>query len=88
MQPSSLGPVVVNERTAVATAFAFAQFVGEAAITGDRYGMPNAVRMREPGYLGEGWQRPRMGCSVNFAGLSRLFASVRTTCGLTGPVRS
>jgi len=39
------GPVVVNERTTVATGFAFAQFVDGLAIDGNRYGMLNAVRM-------------------------------------------
>ena len=39
------GPVVVNERTTVATGFAFAQFVDGSAIEGNRYGMLNAVRM-------------------------------------------
>ena len=39
------GPVVVNERTTVATGFAFAQFVRQSAIEGNRYGMLNAVRM-------------------------------------------
>lgn len=39
------GPVVVNERTTVATGFAFAQFVDGSAIGGNRYGMLNAVRM-------------------------------------------
>jgi hypothetical protein len=39
------GSVVVNERTTVATGFAFAQFVDGAAIEGNRYGMLNAIRM-------------------------------------------
>ena len=39
------GTVVVNERTTVATGFAFAQFVDGSAIGGNRYGMFNAVRM-------------------------------------------
>jgi hypothetical protein len=39
------GPVVVNERTTVATGFAFAHFVRGSAIDGNRYGMLNAVRM-------------------------------------------
>jgi hypothetical protein len=39
------GPVVVNERTTVATGFAFAQFVDGSAIAGNRYGMLNAIRM-------------------------------------------
>ena len=39
------GPVVVNERTTVATGFAFAQFVDGSAIEGNRYGMLNAIRM-------------------------------------------
>jgi hypothetical protein len=39
------GPVVVNERTTVATGFAFAQFVDGSEIEGNRYGMLNAVRM-------------------------------------------
>ncbi|MDF0651742.1 MAG: hypothetical protein P0121_09775 [Nitrospira sp.] len=39
------GPVVVNERTTVATGFAFAQFVDGWAIEGNRVGMLNAVRM-------------------------------------------
>ena len=37
--------MVVNERTTVATGFAFAQFVDGAAIDGNRHGMLNAVRM-------------------------------------------
>jgi hypothetical protein len=37
--------VVVNERTTVATGFAFAQFVDGKAIKGNRYGMLNAVHM-------------------------------------------
>ena len=37
--------VVVNERTTVATANAFAQFVGSASIQGNFYGMKNAVSM-------------------------------------------
>ena len=39
------GPVVVNERTTVATGFAFAQFVEGSAIEGNPYGMLNAIRM-------------------------------------------
>ncbi len=39
------GPVVVNERTTVATGFAFAQFVNGAAIEGNRYGLLNAAHM-------------------------------------------
>jgi hypothetical protein len=39
------GPVVVNERTTVATGFAFAQFVDGAEIKGNRHGMLNAIRM-------------------------------------------
>jgi hypothetical protein len=39
------GPVVVNERTTVATGFAFAQFVDGSAIAGNRYGMLNAIHM-------------------------------------------
>src|SRR5262245_33184999 len=39
------GPVVVNERTTVATGFAFAQFVDGSVIEGNRYGVLNAVRM-------------------------------------------
>ena len=39
------GPVVVNERTTVATGFAFAQFVKESGVDGNRYGMLNAARM-------------------------------------------
>jgi hypothetical protein len=38
-------PVVVNERTTVATGFAFAQFVDGSAIEGNQYGMLNASRM-------------------------------------------
>ncbi len=44
-QAPAAGPVVVNERTTVATGFAFAQFVDGSAIDGNRYGMLNAVRM-------------------------------------------
>lgn len=44
-QPPVAGPVVVNERTTVATGFAFAQFVDGLTIDGNRYGMLNAVRM-------------------------------------------
>jgi len=39
------GPVVVNERTTVATGFAFAQFVDGSAIDGNAVGMVNAVHM-------------------------------------------
>src|SRR5215831_19520095 len=39
------GPVVVNERTTLATGFAFAQFVDGSVIEGNRYGVLNAVRM-------------------------------------------
>jgi hypothetical protein len=39
------GPVVVNERTTVATGFAYAQFVNETGIDGNRYGMLNAAHM-------------------------------------------
>jgi hypothetical protein len=39
------GPVVVNERTTVATGFAFAQFVDGSAIDGNQVGILNAVRM-------------------------------------------
>ena len=39
------GPVVVNERTTVATGFAFSQFVDGSTIEGNRYGMLNAIRM-------------------------------------------
>lgn len=39
------GSIVVNERTTVATANAFAQFVGGRRITGNATGMVNAVRM-------------------------------------------
>jgi hypothetical protein len=41
------GPVVVNERTTVAMGTAFAQFVNGRRITGNTYGMLNAVRMAE-----------------------------------------
>ena len=44
-QAHGAGPVVVNERTTVATGFAFAQFVDGSAIEGNRYGMLNAVSM-------------------------------------------
>ncbi|WP_237060551.1 Vgb family protein [Microbulbifer sediminum] len=37
--------IEVNERTTVATGTAFAQFVDEEGISGNRYGMLNAVRM-------------------------------------------
>ena len=39
------GPVVVNERTTVATGFAYAQFVNETGIDGNRYGLLNAAHM-------------------------------------------
>jgi hypothetical protein len=39
------GHVVVNERTTVATGFAFAQFVHGSGVDGNRVGMVNAVRM-------------------------------------------
>jgi hypothetical protein len=39
------GPVVVNERTTIATGFAFAQFVKGQAINGNQYGVLNAVHM-------------------------------------------
>ena len=39
------GSVVVNERTTVATGFAFAQFINGAAISGNTYGMINAIHM-------------------------------------------
>jgi hypothetical protein len=39
------GPVVVNERTTVATGSAFAQFVNGSGVDGNRVGMLNAVRM-------------------------------------------
>ena len=39
------GHVVVNERTTVATGFAFAQFVDGSGVDGNRVGMLNAVRM-------------------------------------------
>ena len=39
------GHVVVNERTTVATGFAFAQFVRGSGVDGNRVGMVNAVRM-------------------------------------------
>lgn len=41
------GDVVVNERTTVATANAYAQFVGGTKIQGNYYGMKNAVGMAE-----------------------------------------
>lgn len=44
-QSPVVGPVVVNERTAVATGFAFAQFVDGSTIKGNRYGVRNAVHM-------------------------------------------
>lgn len=37
--------VVVNERTTVATGNAFAQFIDDKVVTGNTYGMLNAVRM-------------------------------------------
>ncbi|HET8927589.1 MAG TPA: hypothetical protein VFN24_07135 [Microbacterium sp.] len=37
--------VVINERTTVATGTAFAQFINDRKITGNRYGMANAVHM-------------------------------------------
>jgi hypothetical protein len=52
-------PVVVNERTTVATATAFAQFIDGSSIVGNRYGMINAVPMAanmanpETGLVGE-----------------------------------
>jgi hypothetical protein len=39
------GPVDVNERTTIATGFAFAQFVSGGGITGNKYGMLNAAHM-------------------------------------------
>lgn len=39
------GPVVVNELTTVATGFAFAQFIDGTTISGNEYGMINAVHM-------------------------------------------
>lgn len=39
------GPVVVNERTTVASGFAFAQFIQGKKITGNTWGMINAVHM-------------------------------------------
>ena len=54
-----VGPAVVNELTTVATGFAFAQFVDGRDITGNRFGMINAVRMAanlaspETGRIGE-----------------------------------
>ena len=39
------GTLVVNERTTVATATAFAQFIHGRAIRGNHFGMQNAVRM-------------------------------------------
>lgn len=39
------GPAVVNERSTVATAFAYAQFVDGSTIAGNKYGVLNAARM-------------------------------------------
>jgi hypothetical protein len=39
------GVAFVNERTTIATGFAFAQFVSGQELTGNRYGMLNAVHM-------------------------------------------
>jgi hypothetical protein len=44
-QAPVVGPVVVNERTTVATGFALAQFVHGPAIDGNRHGMLNAAHM-------------------------------------------
>ena len=58
MAPVS-GDVIVNERTTVATGFAFAQFIDEKSISGNEYGMINAVHMAgnlanpETGAVGE-----------------------------------
>jgi hypothetical protein len=43
--PDATSEIVVNERTTVATANAFAQFVAGQKIAGDAYGMINALRM-------------------------------------------
>jgi hypothetical protein len=56
------GPVVVNERTTVATGFAFAQFVHGPAIDGNRHGMLNAAHMAAvllSSFNDGGGQRPR-----------------------------
>ncbi len=39
------GDVVINERTTVAAGFAFAQFIDGESISGNEYGMTNAVHM-------------------------------------------
>jgi hypothetical protein len=39
------GAITINERTTVATGFAFAQFIQGAEISGNRYGVSNAVHM-------------------------------------------
>lgn len=44
-QSPVVGPVVVNERTTVATGLAFAQFVDGAEIAGNPVGMANAIHM-------------------------------------------
>src|SRR5262245_50445662 len=43
--PKVADNIVVNERTTVATGIAFAQFVGDRKILGNKYGMINAVHM-------------------------------------------
>jgi hypothetical protein len=43
--PKIAGTIVVNERTTVATGVAFAQFIGDGKILGNKYGMINAVHM-------------------------------------------
>jgi hypothetical protein len=39
------GAITINERTTVATGFAFAQFIQGTEISGNRYGVSNAVHM-------------------------------------------
>lgn len=58
MAPVS-GDIIVNERTTVAAGFAFAQFIDEESVSGNEYGMINAVHMAgnlanpETGAVGE-----------------------------------
>jgi hypothetical protein len=84
------GPVVVNERTTVATGFAFAQFVDGSAIDGNAVGMLNAVHMAgnmvrpRTGNLAEVLRLPPNGSETSALPTFNSLANIVAHCVATG----
>src|SRR5262245_33298667 len=83
------GPVVVNERTTVATGFAFAQFVDGSAIDGNPVGMLNAVHMAanmvraRTGTLAKGLRLPPNGSETSALPTFNSLANIVAHCVAT-----